>query len=713
MCFVRTRCVSAAELHLHCGEITVANSLKETLELRRTVRIVCSNAFPIGMRGSIADEVQVLFADYALNLVIERGVVNAYGASDDGVCGNSKFLALSIFAKNTFVGVSLNLGKGKDLNASLLELAQLGVLVDDADFSASLLGRLDNGNLAALVHRGSNLDTSEAAADNSKTLLNQQVSAKTPLHKAKRCAQDAHAEAGQAPHSAHARGVLTLNELLQCVGVDNVLAVLARNVGGRGFRANSQDYLVSAEVLDVVNVYLGVQANIKTKTLDLVVVPINHRRKLFIQNLSKVQKTAGLLLLINNGNVLEAAHLEVAGSFQARGASANDEDLLLCLCAGYLMVCGLAVLGEVHVGVNGALAGLADEDVVQAARANDAGTNFLGATLGNLDADFRLCDPVTCHTGSIAGTVSKDLLANVEVVDTGAREARQGSVLLSFLGQVDELAFGNELVSYGARSLMEASLDRPSIDAVSLYNLDDLLEVFNALATRHKVVSGVTNEDRVIFAALLVDLVDDVGKELAAALGVSAVLVGTMVGVLGDEAHDHVADACVNLDDVDAGLLATLSGFAVLLDNDLELFLGEFLFRHTNEGAGCNVDGRSVGVKLVFTRCTPLVAKLQLSSKLCAMLVANLGGAGKARDEAIVPNAYSAGGGVILGVGVEDVANIAGAELDQSGTALCALLVEIYEVIANMVVVGLFDGHRQHDEAVSQLHVADLKRLVQ
>lgn len=223
---------------------------------------------------------------------------------------------------------------------------------------------------------------------NSKTLLNQQVRTEAPLHKAKRCAQDAHAEAGQTPHSAHARSVLALYELLQCVGVDNVLAVLAGNVGGRSFRTNSEDYLVSAEVLDVVGVSLGVQANVEAKTLDFVVVPINHRRKLFVQNLSEVQKTASLLLLVNNGNVLEAAKLEVTSSFQARGASTNDEDLLFSLCAGYLVVFGLIELGEVYVGVNGALAGLADEDVVQAARANDAGTNFFGATFGNLDADL-------------------------------------------------------------------------------------------------------------------------------------------------------------------------------------------------------------------------------------------------------------------------------------------------------------------------------------
>ena len=51
------------------------------------------------------------------------------------------------------------------------------------------------------------------------------------------------------PHSAHARGVLALYELLQCVGVDNVLAVLAGNVGRRGFRTNSENYLSAPKSL--------------------------------------------------------------------------------------------------------------------------------------------------------------------------------------------------------------------------------------------------------------------------------------------------------------------------------------------------------------------------------------------------------------------------------------------------------------------------------
>ena len=65
-------------------------------------------------------------------------------------------------------------------------------------------------------------------------------------------------------------------------------------------------------------------------------------------------------------------------------------------------------------------------------------------------------------------------------------------------------------------------------------------------------------------------------RKRAAVLGGSAVLVGTMVGVLGDEAHNHVANACMDLDDVDASLLAALSSIAVLLYDELDLFLGEF-----------------------------------------------------------------------------------------------------------------------------------------
>ena len=94
------------------------------------------------------------------------------------------------------------------------------------------------------------------------------------------------------------------------------------------------------------------------------------------------------------------------------------------------------------------------------------------------------------------------------------------------------------------------------------------------------------------------------------------------------------------------------------------------------------------------------------------MLVADLCGAGQAGDETVIPNADGTRGGVILRMRVEHVADVAGTELDQGCTALRALLVEVDEIVTNMVVVGLLDGHRQHDEAVAQLHIADLERLV-
>ena len=168
----------------------------------------------------------------------------------------------------------------------------------------------------------------------------------------------------------------------------------------------------------------------------------------------------------------------------------------------------------------------------------------------------------------------------------------------------------------------------------------------------------------------------------------------------------------MNLDDVDASLLAAKSCFAVLLNYDSNFFLGEFLFRHAYEGTRNYVLGRSVGVKFIFTSCAPLVAELKLSGQLCAMLVANFCGAGKTWDKAVVPNAYCTSGGVILRMRIEYVANIARAQLDQSGTALCTLLIEVHQVVANMIVVGLLDGHWQHNKTITQLNVADFKRLV-
>ena len=86
----------------------------------------------------------MLFTKNTLSLVVKVGVVDHCGTGDDGVSRNSELLAFSIFAKNALVSVSLNLGQGEDLYAFLLKLTQLWVLVDNADFSTSLLSRLDN-----------------------------------------------------------------------------------------------------------------------------------------------------------------------------------------------------------------------------------------------------------------------------------------------------------------------------------------------------------------------------------------------------------------------------------------------------------------------------------------------------------------------------------------------------------------------------------------
>gem|GEM_PF-7036456 len=141
---------------------------------------------------------------------------------------------------------------------------------------------------------------------------------------------------------------------------------------------------------------------------------------------------------------------------------------------------------------------------------------------------------------------------------------------------------------------MEASLDRPSINTVLFNDLDNLFEVFETLTARHEVVRRITNKDRVVFTAYAMDLIDDIGEQAATILGRSAVLVSTMVGILRDEAHDHVTDTSMNLDDVNASLLAALCSFAILLNDELNLFFGEFTLRHTYERTRNNVFRRSV-----------------------------------------------------------------------------------------------------------------------
>lgn len=694
----------------HTDQITVANSLEKTLVLVGLVRIVRTNASPGGVRRSIADKMEVALRDNTLHLIVEARIIDALGAGDDGVSRNGEYLALCIFANDTFFVVFLDLGRGEDLDAFALELTELRILVDDADLSASLLGFFDNGNLAALVHCRCNFDASEAATDDSHALADEDVRAKAPLHDAQRCAENVHAEARHGPHEALARGALALNESLQSVRIDNVLVVLARNIRRNRFRANSEDDLICTKVLDVCRGDLGVQTNIDVEALDLVVVPIDHRRQFVIENLSEVQQAACLLLLIDNGDVGVTAHTHGTSSLEASRASTDDEDLLLCLVARDLVILRQAILREVNVRVDRALAGLANEDVVETTGANDARTNFLSTIFLDLQADFRLSDPMTCHTNSIARTIFDDLFANIEVVDTSTREGRKLGVLLSSLRKVDELTFRNELVSNRTRSLVETCLDGPSVNTVLLDNFDDLFEVFEALTARHEVVCRITNEDRIIFAAYTMDLIDDVGKETAAVFRGSAVLVSTMVGVLGDEAHDHVANTCMDLDDVDASLLAALSSFTVLLNDELDLVDGEFALRHTYERTRNNVFRRSIAQKLRVAIRTPLVAELQLSSELSAMLMASFCGTGKAWDKAVVPNTASTSSGVVFRMGVETVANIARTDLDKTSPTDCALLVEIDQVVTNGIVIGFLDGHWQHDETIANLYVADFKR---
>ena len=260
---------------------------------------------------------------------------------------------------------------------------------------------------------------------------------------------------------------------------------------------------------------------------------------------------------------------------------------------------------------------------------------------------------------------------------------------------------------------MEAGLHGPGVNAVGLDDRDELEGVGDAVAVGHEVVGGDAHENRHVVAAGLVNLVDDLAEEAGAVLGRSAVLVGAVVGVLGKEAHHHVADARVDLDDVDAGILAAAGGLAVLLDDLGDLLFGVLALGHAHERAGGHVLGRSVGQKRIVARGTPLVAQLQLGGNLGSVLVAHLGDALEAGDELIVPASAGAGGRVVLRLGAEAVAHVARPDLDQTGMALCALLVKVHQVVGHVVVVHLLDGHRQHHETVAQLDIADLKRLHQ
>ena len=132
----------------------------------------------------------------------------------------------------------------------------------------------------------------------------------------------------------------------------------------------------------------------------------------------------------------------------------------------------------------------------------------------------------------------------------------------------------------------------------------------------------------------------------------------------------------MDLDDVETGPHGAARGLAVLLHHDGDLFGGVLALGHAHERAGGHVLGRSVGQKRIVARGTPLVAQLQLGGNLGSVLVAHLGDALEAGDELIVPASAGAGGRVVLRLGAEAVAHVARPDLDQTGMALCALLVK-------------------------------------
>ena len=143
----------------------------------------------------------------------------------------------------------------------------------------------------------------------------------------------------------------------------------------------------------------------------------------------------------------------------------------------------------------------------------------------------------------------------------------------------------------------------------------------------------------------------------------------------------------------------------------MDLIDGELVLGHADERTAHHIRGRSDRNQGVVSVGAPLVAKLQLSGNLGTMLVACVGHALETGDELVAPNTARAGSSVILGSGIVAVADVAGADFDQTETALGALLVEINQIVHDVVVVNLLDRHREHDEPVPQLNVADADRL--
>ena len=125
---------------------------------------------------------------------------------------------------------------------------------------------------------------------------------------------------------------------------------------------------------------------------------------------------------------------------------------------------------------------------------------------------------------------------------------------LDVLGEVLFPAFSKGVgLDDGPTGLICAAADVQAGDAETLEVASDMQALFLGQAVLKEFIAIHTDRDREVRAAGEADTDDDLGKEAHAVEEVSAILVGSLVGMRRKELVDQIAVRGVNLDTVKAG----------------------------------------------------------------------------------------------------------------------------------------------------------------
>ena len=219
---------------------------------------------------------------------------------------------------------------------------------------------------------------------------------------------------------------------------------------------------------------------------------------------------------------------------------------------------------------------------LEAVQAGQAAVDFLRT------AFFRFLDPVRIgkqraaqSDGILIAFFQKLFRLFRSTDDAGMTDRNVDSLFDGFTVVFTPAKVEGRRFTPGVHAVVGTGRQFEMLDAVAFQFLGDLHTVFEGVANivaeqTIVLICGKTCGNGIVRSAELVDLVDDVLDDAKAIVKGSAVFIGTMVGIRGNELLQEIAVRAMQLNAVDAGLLTAQGALCEFIFQFVDLPLGEF-----------------------------------------------------------------------------------------------------------------------------------------